>query len=81
MPVPEKTSATLFGSSAEENSQGGRIALGDRLLGLGTADAAHLVARFRPTLEAIAAATGETVDWIYTDGWLSSVLEGRDPYA
>ena len=26
-------------------------------------------------------ATGETVDWIYTDGWLSSVLEGRDPYA
>ena len=42
--------------------EGGRIALGDRLLGLGTADAAHLVARFRPTLEAIAAATGETVD-------------------
>ena len=26
-------------------------------------------------------ATGETVDWIDTDGWLSSVLEGRDPYA
>ena len=26
-------------------------------------------------------ATGETVDWIYTDGWLSSVLEGRAPYA
>ena len=26
-------------------------------------------------------ATGETVDWIYTDGWLSSVLEGRDHYA
>ncbi|SHK90220.1 hypothetical protein SAMN05444142_11275 [Lutimaribacter pacificus] len=26
-------------------------------------------------------ATGETLDWIYTDGWLSSVLEGRDPYA
>ncbi|MEB2845298.1 hypothetical protein [Endobacterium cereale] len=25
-------------------------------------------------------ATGETVDWIDTDGWLSSVLEGRDPY-
>ena len=26
-------------------------------------------------------ATGETVDWIYTDGWLSTVLEGGDPYA
>lgn len=26
-------------------------------------------------------ATGETVDWIDTDGWLSSVLEGGDPYA
>ena len=25
--------------------------------------------------------TGETVDWIYTDGWLSTVLEGGDPYA
>lgn len=25
--------------------------------------------------------TGETVVWIYTDGWLSSVLEGRDSYA
>lgn len=41
---------------------GGRIVLGDRLLGLGTADATHLAARFRPALEAIAAATGETVD-------------------
>lgn len=26
-------------------------------------------------------ATGETVDWIYTDGWLSTVLEGGDPHA
>lgn len=26
-------------------------------------------------------ATGETVDWFYTDGWLSTVLEGGDPYA
>lgn len=25
-------------------------------------------------------ATGETVDWIYTDGWLATVLEGGDPY-
>ena len=26
-------------------------------------------------------ATGETVDWIYTDGWLSTVLDGGDPNA
>ena len=26
-------------------------------------------------------ATGETVDWIYTEGWLSTVLDGGDPYA
>lgn len=25
--------------------------------------------------------TGETVDWIDTDGWLSVVLEGGDPHA
>lgn len=25
--------------------------------------------------------TGETVDWINTDGWLSTVLDGGDPYA
>ena len=25
--------------------------------------------------------TGETVDWINTDGWLSTVLEGGDPHA
>ncbi|TKW65111.1 MAG: hypothetical protein DI616_16415 [Paracoccus denitrificans] len=25
-------------------------------------------------------ATGETVDWIYTDGWLATVLAGGDPY-
>ena len=25
-------------------------------------------------------ATGETVDWINTDGWLSIVLEGGNPY-
>lgn len=24
--------------------------------------------------------TGETVDWISTDGWLSTVLEGGNPY-
>ena len=26
-------------------------------------------------------ATGETVDWISTDGWLSIILDGGDPYA
>ncbi|MCA0850718.1 hypothetical protein [Salipiger thiooxidans] len=26
-------------------------------------------------------ATGETVDWINSDGWLSIVLDGGDPYA
>lgn len=26
-------------------------------------------------------ATGETVDWISTDGWLSIILDGGDPHA
>ena len=30
---------------------------------------------------ALGLATGETVDWIHSDGWLSVVLEGGDPYA
>lgn len=25
-------------------------------------------------------ATGETVDWLYTDGWLATVLDGGNPY-
>ena len=40
----------------------GRIILGDRLLGLASADAAHITSAFRPTLERVAEATGETVD-------------------
>ena len=24
-------------------------------------------------------ATGETVDWIYTDGWLAQLLDGGNP--
>ena len=40
----------------------GRYTLGERLLGLGSADDAALVAAFRPTLEAVAETTGETVD-------------------
>lgn len=47
----------------------GRVGLGDRLLGLGSADTTRLAARFRPTLEELAQATGETVDL--------SVLRGR----
>lgn len=47
----------------------GRFAVGDRLLGLGRADDASLAAHFRPTIERLAAATGETVDL--------SVLRGR----
>lgn len=40
----------------------GRITLGERLLGLASADGAHLAAAFRPTLEEVAAETGETTD-------------------
>jgi DNA-binding IclR family transcriptional regulator len=47
----------------------GRIGLGDRLLSLGAADDASLATLFRPTLEGLARATGETVDL--------SVLRGR----
>ncbi|MBO0678540.1 IclR family transcriptional regulator [Mycolicibacterium sp. S2-37] len=47
----------------------GRFSLGARLLALTDADSAGLVARFRPTLEQLAAQIGETVDL--------SVLRGR----
>ncbi len=47
----------------------GRFSLGDRLLALGGADHARLAAVFRPALEDVAEATGETVDL--------SVLQGR----
>ena len=40
----------------------GRISLGGRLLGLGSADAAQIATTFRPTLERVAELTGETVD-------------------
>ncbi|HEX2400036.1 MAG TPA: helix-turn-helix domain-containing protein [Mycobacterium sp.] len=40
----------------------GRYALGDRLLGLGSADSATIAAMFRPTLEELARSTEETVD-------------------
>ncbi|WP_286171800.1 IclR family transcriptional regulator [Mycobacterium sp. BK086] len=40
----------------------GRIILGERLLGLANANAAHITSAFRPTLERVAEATGETAD-------------------
>ncbi|MFB1296415.1 IclR family transcriptional regulator [Mycobacterium sp. pW049] len=48
---------------------GGRYRLGDRLLGLASADGANLAALFRPVIERVAAATEETVDL--------SVLRGK----
>ncbi len=47
---------------ASVDSQG-RFSLGERLLGFGRADGAHIAAIFRPTIERVARATdGETVD-------------------
>ncbi len=47
---------------ASVDSQG-RFSLGERLLGFGSADGAHISAVFRPTIERVARATdGETVD-------------------
>ena len=40
----------------------GRIILGERLLGLASANAAHITTTFRPTVERVAEETGETVD-------------------
>lgn len=40
----------------------GRIVLGESLLALASANAAHITATFRPTLERVAEETGETVD-------------------
>ncbi len=40
----------------------GRFHVGDRVLGLNSADGTRLATRFRPTLEQVAADTGETVD-------------------
>lgn len=54
-----------FASIDEE----GRISLGERLLGLGGSDDASLTTQFRPLLDRLARATGETVDL--------SVLRGR----
>jgi len=56
----------------------GRITLGEGLLGLSGANATHIAAAFRPTLERIAEATGETVDLsVYRGGqmWFIDQIE------
>lgn len=57
----------------------GRISLGDRLLGFGNSDGAHISAVFRPTIERVARATdGETVDLSVLRGqrmWFVDQLE------
>lgn len=49
-----------LGFAAVDNS--GRYQLGDRLLGLASADGSHLAAMLRPVIERVALVTGETVD-------------------
>ncbi|MCV7177718.1 IclR family transcriptional regulator [Mycolicibacterium sphagni] len=59
----------------------GRIVLGDRLLGLASADAAHITSAFRPTLERIAEATGETVDLsVYRGGQMLFIDQIESPH-
>lgn len=59
----------------------GRIVLGERLLGLANADAAHITAAFRPTLERVAEATGETVDLsVYRGGQMLFIDQIESPH-
>jgi DNA-binding IclR family transcriptional regulator len=59
----------------------GRIVLGDRLLGLASADAAHITSSFRPTLERIAEATGETTDLsVYRGGQMLFIDQIESPH-
>ncbi len=59
----------------------GRIILGDRLLGLASANAAHIAAAFRSTLERVAEDTGETVDLsIYRGGQMLFVDQIESPH-
>lgn len=58
----------------------GRYRLGDRLLGLASADGSHLAAALRPVLEQVASATGETVDLSVLRGrqmWFIDQIESR----
>jgi IclR family transcriptional regulator, acetate operon repressor len=58
----------------------GRIVLGDRLLGLANADAAHITSAFRSTLEQVAQATGETVDLsVYRGGQMLFIDQIESP--
>ncbi|BBX10595.1 IclR family transcriptional regulator [Mycolicibacterium aichiense] len=59
----------------------GRIVLGDRLLGLVNADAAHITSAFRSTLERVAEATGETVDLsVYRGGQMLFIDQIESPH-
>jgi DNA-binding IclR family transcriptional regulator len=59
----------------------GRIVLGDRLLGLSSANAAHITSAFRPTLERVAEATGETADLsVYRGGKMLFIDQIESPH-
>ena len=59
----------------------GRIILGDRLLGLSSANAAHITSAFRPTLERVAEATGETADLsVYRGGQMLFIDQIESPH-
>ncbi|GAY18810.1 IclR family transcriptional regulator [Mycobacterium sp. shizuoka-1] len=59
----------------------GRIVLGDRLLGLASANAAHLTSAFRSTLERVADATGETADLsVYRGGQMLFIDQIESPH-
>lgn len=59
----------------------GRIVLGERLLGLSSANAAHITAAFRPTLERVAEATGETADLsVYRGGQMLFIDQIESPH-
>jgi DNA-binding IclR family transcriptional regulator len=63
-----------------KTDENGRFDLGPRILGLTNADGSQLAARFRPTLETVAAATGETVDLSVLRGsqmWFIDQIESR----
>jgi DNA-binding IclR family transcriptional regulator len=59
----------------------GRIVLGDRLLGLASANAAHITSAFRSTLEWVAEATGETADLsVYRGGQMLFIDQVESPH-
>ncbi|TGD89895.1 IclR family transcriptional regulator [Mycolicibacterium sp. CH28] len=59
----------------------GRIVLGDRLLSLASANATQIASTFRPTLERVAEATGETVDLsVYRGGQMLFIDQIESPH-